>query len=255
MAESPTNPRTSRLAQAAAALAAASITCALIAIIGVQWSYLAPVTSFGLFTVGALLGGALTLILGIISLFTTRGGRDRVGRRRAWSSSAVGAILLLVVVGSAARGMGAPAINDITTSPGSPPKFVHALTLPENQGRDMSYSRKDAVITRQSYPDLKGIDVAVQPQNALPIIIEAARKSGWTITAIDGKQGVVEATDTTPIFRFVDDIVVRYRPLDANNITLDVRSKSRDGKGDLGANAARIRRFDYELGRLTKPAR
>jgi len=58
----------------------------------------------------------------------------------------------------------------------------------------------------------------------------------------DPAAGTIEATDTSRIFRFVDDIVVRIRP-EAEGARIDVRSKSREGKGDLGANAARIRRL------------
>jgi uncharacterized protein (DUF1499 family) len=52
----------------------------------------------------------------------------------------------------------------------------------------------------------------------------------------------------TRIFRFVDDIVVRVRPSNGGSI-VDVRSKSRDGRGDMGANAARIRAFRDKLAR------
>jgi uncharacterized protein (DUF1499 family) len=58
---------------------------------------------------------------------------------------------------------------------------------------------------------------------------------------------VIEATDTSRVFRFVDDIAVRIRS-DANGSRIDVRSKSREGKGDLGANAARIRKLREALG-------
>ena len=47
------------------------------------------------------------------------------------------------------------------------------------------------------------------------------------------------ATFRTKVFRFVDDVVVRI-VADGNGSVVDVRSKSRDGKGDLGANARRI---------------
>jgi hypothetical protein len=45
---------------------------------------------------------------------------------------------------------------------------------------------------------------------------------------------------------FVDDIVVRVRPRPDGSL-VDVRSKSRDGQGDLGANAARIRQLANAL--------
>ena len=52
---------------------------------------------------------------------------------------------------------------------------------------------------------------------------------------------------TTRLFGFHDDIAIRIRPDGAQGSRVDVRSKSRDGKGDIGANAARIRAFVGEL--------
>ena len=250
-----TPPRTSRIAQLAAALAAASITCVLVGIIGAQWEFLTPLTSFGLFSVGALLGGALTLVLAIIALFITRGGHDRTGKRRAWSSVLVAVVLLGIVIVSAAPGRNAPSINDITTNPGDPPVFLNALQIPENQGRDMDYPEGFSTITRKFYPNLKSLEIEKTALAMLPDIIDAARYAGWTVTAINMQAGLVEATDTTSVFRFVDDIVIRIRPIGPNTTVLDIRSKSRDGKGDLGANAARIERFAYELGRIDKQSR
>ena len=251
----PTPPRTSRIAQLAAALAAASLTCVLVSIVGAQWEFLTPLTSFGLFSVGALLGGALTLILAIVALFIIRGGQDRTGKRRAWSSVLISVVLLGIVIVSAAPGRNAPPINDITTNPGDAPAFVAALQIPENQGRDMAYPKEFATITRQSYPSLKSLEVEKPALATLPGIIDAARHAGWTVTSIDIQAGLVEATDTTSVFRFVDDIVIRMRPIGPNMTVLDIRSKSRDGKGDLGANAARIERFFYEFGRTEKQPR
>ena len=47
----------------------------------------------------------------------------------------------------------------------------------------------------------------------------------------------------TSICGFDDDIAIRVRPGDGGNSRVDIRSKSRDGKGDLGVNAMRIRAF------------
>jgi len=61
------------------------------------------------------------------------------------------------------------------------------------------------------------------------------------------EKGTIEATETTFWFGFKDDVVIRIRPEGAGS-RVDVRSKSRVGKSDLGANAARIRRFAAALG-------
>jgi uncharacterized protein (DUF1499 family) len=55
-------------------------------------------------------------------------------------------------------------------------------------------------------------------------------------------EGRIEATATTPFVGFKDDVVVRVRP-GSGGSHIDVRSKSRIGKGDMGVNAARIRSY------------
>jgi uncharacterized protein (DUF1499 family) len=65
---------------------------------------------------------------------------------------------------------------------------------------------------------------------------------GWDIVAVDETRGRLEAVATTRLLRFKDDIVVRMRS-EASGTRIDVRSKSRVGRSDLGANARRIRAF------------
>jgi uncharacterized protein (DUF1499 family) len=52
----------------------------------------------------------------------------------------------------------------------------------------------------------------------------------------------LEATDTTLLFGFKDDIVVRITP-HGNGSVVDVRSQSRIGGSDFGANASRVRAY------------
>ena len=55
-------------------------------------------------------------------------------------------------------------------------------------------------------------------------------------------QGRLEATDTTFWFGFKDDVVIRIQSTGGNTL-VDVRSKSRVGESDLGANANRIEKY------------
>ena len=71
------------------------------------------------------------------------------------------------------------------------------------------------------------------------------REWRW-VTAGGWLQGRVEVVATTLWFGFKDDIVIRISPSGSGS-RVDMRSKSRVGRSDLGANAARIRAF---LGRL-----
>ena len=59
-------------------------------------------------------------------------------------------------------------------------------------------------------------------------------------------EGRLEARQESGLFRFVDDVVVRVRPAPGGSV-VDVRSKSRDGRGDMGVNAKRIRAFQKAL--------
>ena len=65
----------------------------------------------------------------------------------------------------------------------------------------------------------------------------------------DAAAGALELLAVTPLMRFKDDVAVRVRAVPAAAagggamIVVDVRSASRVGKGDLGANAARIAKY------------
>ena len=75
----------------------------------------------------------------------------------------------------------------------------------------------------------------------------AVESLGWHITLSDPARGLIEARDTSKLFRFVDDVAIRVRPGPSGGSLVDIRSKSRDGKGDLGINANRIRTFTTTL--------
>ena len=71
--------------------------------------------------------------------------------------------------------------------------------------------------------------------------------AGGAVTHQSPEDGTIEAVATTPLFGFQDDVVLRVRPGLRDGSRVDIRSKSRDGRGDIGANAARIRAFVARL--------
>src|SRR5713226_3671547 len=73
------------------------------------------------------------------------------------------------------------------------------------------------------------------------------RAAAWRISRADADS--FEAIATSRLFGFQDDIVIRVRPDGTGTSRVDMRSKSRDGKGDRGVNAARIRAYMVELAR------
>jgi uncharacterized protein (DUF1499 family) len=150
--------------------------------------------------------------------------------------------IVLVVLGAGAAGRGVPRINDITTSTSEPPVFVRAATLGPNRGRNMAYDPAMAERQRAAYPDLKTIVLSGTPAAAHARALEVASALGWDVHARDPSGFQFEATARSRLFRFVDDVVVRVREA-PDGALIDLRSKSRDGKGDMGVNARRIRTF------------
>jgi uncharacterized protein (DUF1499 family) len=145
-------------------------------------------------------------------------------------------------------GSGLPSIHDITTDPDDPPQF--SAVLPRRTGNVSSpaYDGPSAAAQqRRAYPDIVPLDVGVAADHVLEDSAAVARQLGWEVIAIDRTRRQLEAIDTTFWFRFKDDIVVRVRAIAASRSRVDVRSKSRVGRGDLGANARRIRTFTTAL--------
>ena len=232
----------------AAASPILSLIAAALALVGLLGAYLglvSPLAGFQTFVAGALLGGIFSTILALIGLFLSRGDRDPEGKRKALVGLAIGLGLLIVVLASASTGGDAPPINDITTDLADPPAFPEASRLGGDAaqdwaGRDMSYPPEFVEIVRAHYSDLGPLRLASSPRETFDRALAAAEELGWEVVARDDL--TFYARDVTTLFRFVDDVVVRVRP-DATGSRVDVRSKSRDGRGDLGANARRIQAF------------
>ncbi len=206
----------------------------------VQIGLTSPLTGFYVFVAGVLLG-FLGVVLGAIGVWLTGAASGRGGRARALTGLLIGLALFGTAIIAARPWAGYPQINDITTNPGDPPEFVAALAIGANRDRDMMYPGEE--FARQQldgYPDLAPILVDRPPAQVFAEVERAAAELGWDVTRSDPENGAIEAIDVTALFRFVDDIVVRIRARDGGSV-VDVRSKSRDGRGDLGANAARIR--------------
>ena len=134
-------------------------------------------------------------------------------------------------------------IHDITTDMLNPPAFVALLETRRKCPNGADYGGPDvAAAQRKAYPDIKTQDLSFPSDVAFQKALAAARKMKWEIVDADPAGGRIEAVATTFLFRFKDDVVIRITPAGAAS-RLDIRSASRVGKSDLGANARRIRRF------------
>ena len=143
-----------------------------------------------------------------------------------------------------------PSINDVSTDLLDPPAFVAAAGNAFWMGKSMAYLADVADSVRRGYPDLGPLVLAESPARAFALVrATAAAERDWVITAADSGAGRLEATATTRWFGFKDDVVIRIRERRPDSAVMDMRSKSRVGKGDVGVNAARIRRYFTTLKR------
>jgi uncharacterized protein (DUF1499 family) len=143
-----------------------------------------------------------------------------------------------------------PAIHDITTDFNDPPRFT--VTAPMRPGGTLDYGGK-AVADKQraGYPDIEPLQLSVAPQVAFEAAVSVATKRKWRV--VDARpptplrrEGTIEAVARTPIMGFRDDVVIRVRPI-SGGTRVDVRSASRYGNHDFGANAARVRALTEDI--------
>lgn len=225
----------SQLGLAAVAFALAGVGSAASGVLPPFGGFLMMVLGLGLALVGLVTSG--------IGFAATAPGKPRSGRALAVRGLALSAAVVVALAIGASRGSGLPRINDITTDVSDPPVFVAALDEEPNRGRDMSYPGESFAVQQQAaYPDLAALVVEDAPDVAYDKVRSVlAGMPRLRITGESREEGRIEATETSRLFRFQDDVVVRVRPFEGGGSRIDVRSKSRDGKGDLGVNAERIR--------------
>lgn len=163
------------------------------------------------------------------------------------SAIIIGAVVIAVPMHVRNTAQSLPAIHDITTDTENPPSFEAVLPLradapnpPEYPGAETASQQQDA------YPEIQPLDSSLEPASLFDHALETARDQGWEIVATDAPGHRIEATDTTLWYGFKDDVVIRIRPT-ATGSRLDMRSKSRMGRSDLGKNAARIRAYLEDL--------
>lgn len=171
------------------------------------------------------------------------------GQRRAMLVAAVALTLAVVVAGPPLllwRTVSeVPRIHDITTDTADPPAFVAVLPLRKGSnsvGIDLAAIEQQ----KKGYPDIAPQRLDVPPAQALKRAETAVRALGWEVVAMSPGDGRIEATDTTLLFGFKDDIVIRIRP-DGAGSRVDARSVSRVGRSDFGVNAKRIRKLQAAL--------
>ena len=145
----------------------------------------------------------------------------------------------------------AAALTDVETTPDEPLEFKTLATMrpaDANPLKDPDAAPIDA--QDEAYPDIGPMVLERSAPEVFSIVHEAVERLGWTIVLNEapGETGIgrIEATDRTLIMGFTDDVVIQIKGDDAH-ATIDVRSVSRYGMHDFGANAKRIRKLFDEV--------
>jgi uncharacterized protein (DUF1499 family) len=99
-----------------------------------------------------------------------------------------------------------------------------------------------ASIQQDAYPQIQPLLTSLNRSDALVEATQVVKDLQWEFINIDYDKGIIEAYDTSKLFGFVDDIIIRVRQENPGS-RIDIRSASRVGKGDLGKNAERIKQF------------
>ena len=231
-------------------LIAAIVVAMMIAVSGpgYRFEWWPLTTAFTMLRWGAWIAVAIAVVA-LIHLFARSYISGPPGR-----GFAQGAAVAIALVAAAAplwlvwTGSRVPPIHDITTDTTNPPAFVALVPLRAQAKNPVAYGGEEiARQQRAAYPDIQPVVLGTWPtEQAFDRALAAARKMGWTIIDSNAADGRIEASDTTRFFGFVDDIVIRVS-LVGSRTQIDVRSLSRIGRSDLGANAWRVRRYTHSL--------
>jgi uncharacterized protein (DUF1499 family) len=212
-------------------------------------------------TFAAALGCAALAILLAFGAFISIWRQGLTGLGRALRGLLLGVALLAYPAYVGSKAIKLPAISDITTDTDNPPRFV-ALAPKRPKDRIAYPGAKAAELQHKAYPDIVPLQVDLSARTVYELALKVVVKHRWTIAdsrppvGVRGT-GVIEATARTLLMGFRDDIVIRVSPLGAGadaGSRVDLRSASRVGSTDFGANAKRLRGLLEELDDATANA-
>jgi uncharacterized protein (DUF1499 family) len=132
-----------------------------------------------------------------------------------------------------------PHTHDVSIDTGDPPGFAAVVSLRAAARNALETKPETAAQQKLGYPDIATLWLDTVPAETFERAERAARAMGWEFVSVSPTDLRIEATDTTLLFGFEDDVVARIRP-QAQRSIVDVRSVSRVGGSDFGTNAKRI---------------
>ncbi len=236
----------SSLARIGFALAVVSALAVALSPIGYRLGWWGVPTALLQILKWGVIGAIVALLVCLVALVRARGAQ------------AIGLALAGLVLSAAFGGYPAylkfmkvdrlPYIHDITTDTDNPPAFIALAQARKAAPNGLDYKGAEiAGQQKQAYPDIAPMSASLPPQELFKKAEALVRASGWEIAEADPVQGRIEATYTSRLYAFKDDIAIRITAAPGGGSRLDMRSMSRVGRSDVGANAARIRAFMRRL--------
>ncbi|MBU2923332.1 DUF1499 domain-containing protein [Colwellia sp. 1_MG-2023] len=158
----------------------------------------------------------------------------------------VALLLAIPVIGlskQAAKAKSLPFLHQVSTDTVNLPAFDVIIALRGDTSNPLDYDReKLAPLQQAAYPELQSILSEFSTEQVFTKAVNTAMGLGWEIVAKNQDEGRIEAVDTTSLWAFKDDIAIRVQQTETGS-KIDLRSISRVGGTDLGANAERIKKF------------
>lgn len=232
----------SRIAVWSSRLGLFAFVVAALSIIIVRSGLLEIVPALATFAASLVFAGLAIFLAFAAFVVIWRQGLPGLGR--ALLGLFLGLALLAYPAYLGTRALRLPAISDITTDTTNPPRF-EVLARLRPRGRTDYPGDAVAALQHKAYPDIAPLELDVPTKIAYDAALALVTKRKWYIgdaraPSLPRRDGVIEAVARTPIMGFRDDVVIRIAPL-GQGTRVDMRSASRFGDHDLGANARRIR--------------
>ena len=239
---------TSKIATWSSRLGLFAFAVAALSIIIVRSGLLEIVPALATFGAALVFAGLAILLAFAAFVVIWRQGLSGLGH--ALLGLFLGLALLAYPAFLGTRALRLPPISDITTDTANPPRF-DVLARLRPRGRTDYPGPAVAALQHTAYPDIVPLELDVPTKAAYDAALALVTKRKWYIgdarsPALARRDGVIEAVARTPIMGFRDDVVIRVTPV-GQGTRVDMRSASRFGNHDLGANASRIRSLLEEI--------
>lgn len=254
-----------------------------IAALGTKWGFWPWQVGLGQMTIGigpgiAMLALGLSLISQVLSLIKAPRTQPFI---LSLGATLIAAFCMFRLAGLGAQANALPPLHDIQTDWENPIQYSEAImtardaqgdrnpvldapTVPDyaeerwpgTAGRLVSELQEEAETKAAGkgtvYPKMETVYFDQPPAEVAAIAERIMDRRGWDIvftgaTGRDmGEELQIDATATSGWFGFKDDIAVRLRPVEGAT-AVDIRSTSRVGLSDLGANSTRVYNLMIEI--------